>query len=72
MGLNISVTFSLSLCHSVDDKLKMLLEDMETYVQEEEEDAKQEKREQGAFHRFSDTADILKFMQGCCVRCVQE
>ncbi|CAG5116585.1 unnamed protein product, partial [Candidula unifasciata] len=59
-----------NLCRSVDDKLKVLLEDMETYVQEEE--TKKDKQVDGAFHRFSDTAEILKYMQGACVKCVQE
>ncbi|XP_012934565.1 conserved oligomeric Golgi complex subunit 1 isoform X1 [Aplysia californica] len=58
-----------NLCHSVDEKLKVLLEDTETYVLGgNNEDVK----EQGAFNRFADTADILKYMQGSCVKCVQE
>lgn len=59
-----------SLCRSVDDKLKVLLEDIQTYVQEDE--SKTDKQDQGAFHRFSDTAEVLKYMQGACVKCVQE
>uniref|UniRef100_A0A0B7AVT7 Conserved oligomeric Golgi complex subunit 1 n=1 Tax=Arion vulgaris TaxID=1028688 RepID=A0A0B7AVT7_9EUPU len=59
-----------NLCYSIDEKMKGLLEDVETYVQEEE--TKKDKTDQGAFHRFSDTADILKYMQGACVKCVQE
>lgn len=48
----------------------MLLEDIQTYVQEDE--SKTDKQDQGAFHRFSDTAEVLKYMQGACVKCVQE
>ncbi|XP_059174642.1 conserved oligomeric Golgi complex subunit 1-like [Physella acuta] len=56
-----------SLCQSVDEKLKILLEDTESFVLEGEE-----KQEEGAFNRFADTSDILKYMQGSCVKCVQE
>jgi len=53
----------------VDEKLKVLLEDTETYVLGGNNE---EVKEQGAFNRFSDTAEILKYMQGSCVKCVQE
>lgn len=56
-----------SLCQSVDEKLKILLEDTESFVLEGEE-----KQEEGAFNRYADTSDILKYMQGSCVKCVQE
>ncbi|KAI8792747.1 conserved oligomeric Golgi complex subunit 1 [Biomphalaria glabrata] len=58
-----------NLCHTVDDKLKVLLEDTETYIMEgDTEDIKQ----QGVFNRYADTCDILKYLQVSCVKCVQE
>lgn len=58
-----------NLCHSVDEKLKLLLEDTESYVEAEESD---QKKKAEVFDRFSDTPDILKFMQQSAVKCVQE
>ena len=58
-----------SLCHNVDEKLKLLLEDTELYVQAEEPEQRQDT---GVFDRFADTQDILKFMQQSGIKCVQE
>ncbi|CAL1527327.1 unnamed protein product [Lymnaea stagnalis] len=59
-----------NLCHSVDEKLKVLLEDSESYVMEGEAD--DAAKDEGAFQRYGDTADVLKYMQVSCVKCVQE
>jgi len=56
-----------NLCHSVDEKLKVLLEDTETYVVGESSETSH-----GAFNRHADTAELLKYMQASCVKCVQE
>ncbi|GFO41000.1 conserved oligomeric Golgi complex subunit 1, partial [Plakobranchus ocellatus] len=58
-----------NLCQSVDEKLKLLLEDAEAYV--EGGDSEHRKGE-GAFDRFADTPDILKCLQISSTKCVQE
>ncbi|RUS88516.1 hypothetical protein EGW08_003692 [Elysia chlorotica] len=58
-----------NLCHSVDEKLRLLLEDTESYVQAAESEPRQDS---DVFDRFADTPDILKFMQQSGVKCVQE
>ncbi|KAH9518338.1 Golgi transport complex subunit 1 [Bulinus truncatus] len=59
-----------NLCHSVDDKLKILLEDTEMYVLEVE--TEDNLKEPGTFNRYADTPDILKYLQVSCVKCIQE
>ena len=60
---------SFSLCQSVDEKLKLLLEDTESYVQAVDSE---QRHDSNVFDRFADTPDILKFMQQSGVKCVQE
>ncbi|XP_076443565.1 conserved oligomeric Golgi complex subunit 1-like isoform X2 [Babylonia areolata] len=53
----------LSLCHSMEGKLKTLLEDSESYLQFSMELVMTQTAENSPFDRFASTADILLFCQ---------
>ncbi|XP_041368193.1 conserved oligomeric Golgi complex subunit 1-like [Gigantopelta aegis] len=59
-----------SLCRTIDDRLKTLLEDNEGYIQPPEKGDNPDMT--NPFNRFGDAATILAFVQTSCGKCIQE
>ncbi|XP_055956270.1 conserved oligomeric Golgi complex subunit 1 [Patella vulgata] len=58
-----------SLCHSIDEKLKSLQEDNESYLYPED---RHQATIEGPFNLYQDTAVILTYVETSCSQCIQE
>ena len=61
-----------SICQSVDNKLKLLLEDNEPYLHPPKEAATRQTSESQPFDRYDSTAHILQFCQTACSKALTE